>query len=48
LDLSLPPFWKFPNTLPDNLIKTSKSGKKEKREKAKARQQGARKSKAKN
>jgi len=24
----LPPFWKFPSTLPDNLTKISKSGKK--------------------
>jgi len=31
----LPPFWKFPNTLPDNLIKTSKSGKKRKEKRLK-------------
>ena len=30
LDSLFPPFWKFPNTLPDNLTKISKSGKKRK------------------
>jgi len=35
LDLLLPPFWKSPNTSPDNLTKISKSGKKRKEKRPK-------------